>query len=56
VRNDKAQNARTNPSFTLDVASSEVFELNTMGGNDTLKVDFDVTDRRRRNGRRQGLE
>jgi hypothetical protein len=28
----------------LSIATSEVFELNTMGGNDTLKVDSDVTD------------
>jgi hypothetical protein len=32
------------PSTTLDVASSEVFELNTFGGNDTLKVETEVTD------------
>ena len=29
---DRGQNARTNPSFTLDVATSEVFELNTFRG------------------------
>jgi hypothetical protein len=29
---------------TLDVASSEVFELNTFGGDDTLKVETEVTD------------
>jgi hypothetical protein len=30
--------------FTLDVASSEVFELNTFGGNDTLTVDAGTGD------------
>jgi hypothetical protein len=32
----KVHYARDNNPFTLDVASSEVFELNTFGGNDTL--------------------
>jgi Ca2+-binding RTX toxin-like protein len=32
----KVHFARTNAPFTLDVASSEVFALNTFGGNDTL--------------------
>jgi len=32
----KVHYARVNAPFTLDVASSEVFELNTFGGNDTL--------------------
>jgi hypothetical protein len=32
----KVHYARTNNPFTLDVASSEVFELNTFGGDDTL--------------------
>ena len=30
--------------LTLDGASSEVFELNTFGGDDTLKVETEVTD------------
>ena len=34
----KVHYARTNAPFTLDVATSEVFELNTFGGNDTLDV------------------
>ena len=36
VVNGKVHYARTNAPFTLDVASSELFELNTFGGNDTL--------------------
>ena len=36
VLNGKVRYARTNNPFTLDVASSEVFELNTFGGDDTL--------------------
>jgi Ca2+-binding RTX toxin-like protein len=32
----KVHYARVNAPFTLDVASSEAFELNTFGGNDTL--------------------
>jgi Ca2+-binding RTX toxin-like protein len=32
----KVHYARTNNPFTLDVASSELFELNTFGGDDTL--------------------
>ena len=32
----KVHYARTNAPFTLDVATSEVFELNTFGGDDTL--------------------
>ena len=36
VLNGKVHYARTNNPFTLDVASSEVFELNTFGGDDTL--------------------
>jgi Ca2+-binding RTX toxin-like protein len=36
VLNGKVHYARTNAPFTLDVASTEVFELNTFGGNDTL--------------------
>jgi Ca2+-binding RTX toxin-like protein len=32
----KVHYARDNNPFTLDVATSEVFELNTFGGNDTL--------------------
>jgi Ca2+-binding RTX toxin-like protein len=32
----KVHYARDNAPFTLDVASAEVFELNTFGGNDTL--------------------
>jgi len=36
VLNGKVRYARTNAPFTLDVASSELFELNTFGGNDTL--------------------
>jgi Ca2+-binding RTX toxin-like protein len=32
----KVHYARVNAPFTLDVASSEVFELNTFGGDDTL--------------------
>jgi Ca2+-binding RTX toxin-like protein len=32
----KVHYARDNAPFTLDVATSEVFELNTFGGNDTL--------------------
>jgi Ca2+-binding RTX toxin-like protein len=32
----KVHYARTNAPFTLDVASSEVFQLNTFGGDDTL--------------------
>ena len=38
VLNGKVHYARTNAPFTLDVATSEVFELNTFGGNDTLDV------------------
>jgi Ca2+-binding RTX toxin-like protein len=38
VVNGKVHYARVNAPFTLDVASSEVFELNTFGGNDTLDV------------------
>ena len=38
VVNGKVHYARTNAPFTLDVASSELFELNTFGGNDTLDV------------------
>ena len=34
----KVHYARTNAPFTLDIASSEVLELNTFGGNDTLDV------------------
>jgi Ca2+-binding RTX toxin-like protein len=36
VVNGKVHYARVNAPFTLDVATSEVFELNTFGGNDTL--------------------
>ena len=36
VVDGKVRYARTNAPFTLDVASSELFELNTFGGNDTL--------------------
>src|SRR5829696_2692499 len=36
VVNGKVHYARTNNPFTLDVASSEVFQLNTFGGDDTL--------------------
>jgi Ca2+-binding RTX toxin-like protein len=36
VVNGNVHYARSNNPFTLDVASSEVFELNTFGGNDTL--------------------
>ena len=35
---------KVNAPFTLDVATSEVFELNTFGGDDTLKVETEVTD------------
>jgi Ca2+-binding RTX toxin-like protein len=38
VVNGKVHYARVNAPFTLDVATSEVFELNTFGGNDTLDV------------------
>jgi Ca2+-binding RTX toxin-like protein len=38
VRNGKVHYARQNNPFELDVAESEVFELNTFGGNDTLDV------------------
>ena len=38
VLNGKVHYARTNAPFTLDIASSEVFELNTFGGDDTLNV------------------
>jgi Ca2+-binding RTX toxin-like protein len=38
VVNGKVHYARTNNPFTLDVASSELFELNTFGGADTLDV------------------
>jgi len=38
VLNGKVHYARTNNPFTLDVASSELFELNTFGGADTLDV------------------
>jgi Ca2+-binding RTX toxin-like protein len=38
VVNGKVHYARVNAPFTLDVASSEVFELNTFDGNDTLDV------------------
>ena len=34
----KVHYARDNAPFTLDVATSEVFELNTFGGNDTLDI------------------
>ena len=36
VLNGKVHYARVNAPFRLDVATSEVFELNTFGGNDTL--------------------
>ncbi len=36
VQSGKVHYARTNNPFTLDVATSEVFELNTFGGDDTL--------------------
>ncbi|MDP9135414.1 MAG: hypothetical protein M3N56_11385, partial [Actinomycetota bacterium] len=36
VLGGKVHYARTNAPFTLDVATSELFELNTFGGNDTL--------------------
>jgi Ca2+-binding RTX toxin-like protein len=36
VTGGKVHYARTNNPFTLDVASSEVFQLNTFGGDDTL--------------------
>jgi Ca2+-binding RTX toxin-like protein len=36
VLNGKVHYARTNAPFTLDVATTEVFELNTFGGDDTL--------------------
>ena len=36
VVNGKVHYARDNNPFTLDIAESEVFELNTFGGNDTL--------------------
>jgi Ca2+-binding RTX toxin-like protein len=38
VVNGKVHYLRDNAPFTLDVATSEVFELNTFGGNDTLDV------------------
>jgi Ca2+-binding RTX toxin-like protein len=38
VLNGKVHYTRVNAPFTLDVASSEVFELDTFGGNDTLDV------------------
>jgi Ca2+-binding RTX toxin-like protein len=38
VVNGKVHYARVNAPFTLDVATSEVFELNTFDGNDTLDV------------------
>jgi Ca2+-binding RTX toxin-like protein len=38
VVNGKVHYARVNAPFTLDVATSEVFELNTFGGNDALDV------------------
>ncbi len=40
----EARGTQINAPFSLDVATSEVFELNTFGGDDTLKVDSDVTD------------
>ena len=38
VRNGKVRYDRANAPFGLNVATSEVFELNTFGGNDTLDV------------------
>ena len=39
VDNGKVRYDRINAPFGLNVATSEVFELNTFGGNDTLDVD-----------------
>lgn len=38
VLNGKVRYDRVNAPFALNIASSEVFELNTFGGNDTLDV------------------
>jgi Ca2+-binding RTX toxin-like protein len=38
VLNGKVRYDRTNAPFGLNIATSEVFELNTFGGNDTLDV------------------
>ena len=41
----KVRYDRVNAPFGLNIASSEVFELNTFGGNDTLAVSPGVSAR-----------
>ena len=54
VVDGKVRYARVNAPFTLDVATSEVFELNTFGGNDTLDGPRPRRADRRRGRRRLG--
>ncbi len=56
VENGRVRYDRTNAPFNLSVGTSEVFELNTFGGNDTLTTvpNLPITARRqRRRGQRQ---
>ena len=53
VENGRVRYDRTNAPFNLSVGTSEVFELNTFGGNDTLTTVAEPADHARRRPRRR---